>query len=137
VHDDSSRLTGSPDPTRPPGEEVPHYASAYAGFGAHDRVRRETYGNDVGQSGWTIDELDRFAELARAWGHLHRLPRAGRARPRTRPSVSHRLRRTWTARTSPTAVRWDVPDSDPHHFDGDKGRDRLRELEGPSRTLRP
>jgi len=43
--------------------------------------------------------------------------------PRTRPSVSRRLLRTWTARTSPYRnfrVRWDVPDPDPHHFDGDK-----------------
>jgi ubiquinone/menaquinone biosynthesis C-methylase UbiE len=44
-------------------EDVPLYASAYAGFGARDAVRRETYGDDLGQSGWlTSDELDRFAE---------------------------------------------------------------------------
>ena len=44
-------------------EHVPLYASAYAGFGARDEVRRATYGDDVGQSGWvTSDELERFAE---------------------------------------------------------------------------
>jgi SAM-dependent methyltransferase len=48
----------------PPNEEVPLYASAYAGFGAREQVRGETYGNDVGQSGWTTtDELDQFGEL--------------------------------------------------------------------------
>jgi ubiquinone/menaquinone biosynthesis C-methylase UbiE len=44
-------------------EDVPLYASAYAGFGVRDQVRQATYGDDVGQSGWvTADELDRFAE---------------------------------------------------------------------------
>jgi ubiquinone/menaquinone biosynthesis C-methylase UbiE len=44
------------------GEHVPLYASAYAGFGARERVRRATYGEDLGQSGWlTSDELERFA----------------------------------------------------------------------------
>jgi ubiquinone/menaquinone biosynthesis C-methylase UbiE len=44
-------------------EHVPLYASAYAGFTARDQVRRATYGDDLGQSGWvTSDELDRFAE---------------------------------------------------------------------------
>jgi SAM-dependent methyltransferase len=45
------------------GEHVPLYASAYTGFGARDEVRRQTYGDDLGQSGWlTADELERFAE---------------------------------------------------------------------------
>jgi ubiquinone/menaquinone biosynthesis C-methylase UbiE len=45
------------------GDEVPLYASAYAGLDARDRVRRETYGEDLGQSSWmTVDELDRFGE---------------------------------------------------------------------------
>jgi ubiquinone/menaquinone biosynthesis C-methylase UbiE len=44
-------------------DEIPLYASAYAGFDARERVRRKTYGDDVGQSGWmTVDELDRFGE---------------------------------------------------------------------------
>jgi cyclopropane fatty-acyl-phospholipid synthase-like methyltransferase len=43
-------------------EHVPLYASAYAGYGARAQVRRATYGDDVGQSGWvTSDELERFA----------------------------------------------------------------------------
>jgi ubiquinone/menaquinone biosynthesis C-methylase UbiE len=50
------------------GEEVRLYASAYAGFGVRERVRRETYGEDLGQSGWlTVDELERFGE----WLGLH------------------------------------------------------------------
>jgi ubiquinone/menaquinone biosynthesis C-methylase UbiE len=74
VHDDSSRLTDSPDRSRPPSEEVPLYASAYAGFDARDQVRRETYGNDVGQSGWTTtDELDHFAELLGLGAQSHLL----------------------------------------------------------------
>ena len=45
------------------GQHVPLYASAYAGFTARDQVRRATYGDDLGQSGWlTSDELDRFAD---------------------------------------------------------------------------
>ena len=45
------------------GNEVPLYASAYAGLGARERVRRETYGEDLGQASWTtVDELDRFGE---------------------------------------------------------------------------
>ena len=45
------------------GEHVPLYASAYAGFSAREEVRRQTYGDDLGQSGWlTVDELERFAE---------------------------------------------------------------------------
>src|SRR6266513_745212 len=45
------------------GEEVSLYASAYAGLGVRERVRRETYGDDLGQSGWlTVDELERFGE---------------------------------------------------------------------------
>jgi cyclopropane fatty-acyl-phospholipid synthase-like methyltransferase len=45
------------------GEHVPLYASAYAGFTAREQVRRSTYGDDLGQSGWlTADELERFAE---------------------------------------------------------------------------
>jgi SAM-dependent methyltransferase len=44
-------------------EDIPLYASAYAGFGVRDRVRQATYGDDIGQSGWlTSDELERFAE---------------------------------------------------------------------------
>lgn len=44
-------------------EDVPLYASAYAGFGARGQVREATYGDDIGQSGWvTADELERFAE---------------------------------------------------------------------------
>jgi cyclopropane fatty-acyl-phospholipid synthase-like methyltransferase len=44
------------------GEHVRLYASAYAGFGVRERVRAQTYGDDVGQSGWTTaDELERFA----------------------------------------------------------------------------
>jgi len=44
-------------------DDVPLYASAYVGFGVRDQVRRATYGDDIGQSGWlTSDELDRFAE---------------------------------------------------------------------------
>jgi cyclopropane fatty-acyl-phospholipid synthase-like methyltransferase len=74
VHDDSSRLTDSPDRIRPPSEEVPLYASAYAGFGAREQVRRETYGNDVGQSGWTTaEELDHFAELLELGAQSHLL----------------------------------------------------------------
>ena len=50
------------------GDEVPLYASAYAGLGAREQVRRETYGEDLGQSSWmTVDELDRFGE----WLGLH------------------------------------------------------------------
>jgi ubiquinone/menaquinone biosynthesis C-methylase UbiE len=46
------------------GNEVPLYASAYAGLDVRERVRRETYGEDLGQSSWmTVDELDRFGEL--------------------------------------------------------------------------
>lgn len=45
------------------GNEVPLYASAYAGLDVRERVRRETYGEDLGQSSWmTVDELDRFGE---------------------------------------------------------------------------
>src|SRR5436190_1462689 len=45
------------------GDEVPLYASAYAGLDARERVRRETYGEDLGQSSWmTVDELERFGE---------------------------------------------------------------------------
>jgi ubiquinone/menaquinone biosynthesis C-methylase UbiE len=45
------------------GEHVPLYASAYAGFTVREQVRRTTYGDDLGQSGWlTSDELERFAE---------------------------------------------------------------------------
>jgi cyclopropane fatty-acyl-phospholipid synthase-like methyltransferase len=45
------------------GEHVPLYASAYAGFTARDQVRRATYGDDLGQSGWvTSDELECFAQ---------------------------------------------------------------------------
>jgi len=44
-------------------EDVPLYASAYAGFEVRDQVREATYGDDIGQSGWvTADELDSFAE---------------------------------------------------------------------------
>jgi SAM-dependent methyltransferase len=44
-------------------EDVPLYASAYAGFGVRDQVRQATYGDDIGQSGWvTADELERFAD---------------------------------------------------------------------------
>lgn len=42
---------------------MPLYASAYAGFSAPEQVRRQTYGDDLGQSSWlTVDELERFAE---------------------------------------------------------------------------
>ena len=45
------------------GDEVPLYASAYAGLDAREQVRRETYGEDLGQSSWmTVDELDHFGE---------------------------------------------------------------------------
>jgi len=45
------------------GDEVPLYASAYAGLDVRERVRRETYGEDLGQSSWmTVDELERFGE---------------------------------------------------------------------------
>jgi ubiquinone/menaquinone biosynthesis C-methylase UbiE len=45
------------------GEDVPLYASAYAGFSVREQVRRATYGDDLGQSGWlTADELERFSE---------------------------------------------------------------------------
>jgi cyclopropane fatty-acyl-phospholipid synthase-like methyltransferase len=48
------------------GERVPLYTSAYAGFRARDEVRRQTYGEDLGQSSWlTVDELERFAEWLR------------------------------------------------------------------------
>jgi ubiquinone/menaquinone biosynthesis C-methylase UbiE len=51
------------------GEDIPLYASAYAGFGVRDQVRQDTYGDDVGQSGWlTADELERFGE----WLELNR-----------------------------------------------------------------
>jgi len=50
------------------GNEVPLYASAYAGLDVRERVRRKTYGEDLGQSSWmTVDELDRFGE----WLELH------------------------------------------------------------------
>jgi cyclopropane fatty-acyl-phospholipid synthase-like methyltransferase len=50
------------------GEHVPLYASAYAGFRAREEVRRLTYGDDLGQSGWlTGDELEGFAQ----WLDLH------------------------------------------------------------------
>lgn len=43
-------------------EHVPLYSSAYAGYGVREQVRKLTYGDDVGQSGWvTADELERFA----------------------------------------------------------------------------
>lgn len=42
---------------------MPLYASAYAGFTAREQIRRETYGDDLGQSGWlTVDELELFAD---------------------------------------------------------------------------
>jgi ubiquinone/menaquinone biosynthesis C-methylase UbiE len=45
------------------GDEVPLYASAYAGLDVRERVRRETYGEDLGQSSWmTVDELECFGE---------------------------------------------------------------------------
>jgi cyclopropane fatty-acyl-phospholipid synthase-like methyltransferase len=45
------------------GEDVPLYASAYAGFTVREQVRRATYGDDLGQSGWlTADELEHFSE---------------------------------------------------------------------------
>jgi cyclopropane fatty-acyl-phospholipid synthase-like methyltransferase len=45
------------------GEHVPLYSSAYAGFTIREEVRRSTYGDDLGQSGWlTAEELERFAE---------------------------------------------------------------------------
>ena len=48
------------------GEHVPLYSSAYAGFKAREEVRRSTYGDDLGQSGWlTAEELERFAEWLR------------------------------------------------------------------------
>jgi ubiquinone/menaquinone biosynthesis C-methylase UbiE len=57
-------VTEPRDRSRAPGDEVPLYSSSYLSFGARERVRRETYGEDLGQSGWTTaDELDRFAEL--------------------------------------------------------------------------
>jgi SAM-dependent methyltransferase len=44
-------------------QHVPLYTSAYAGYAVRDEVRRLTYGDDVGQSGWvTADEIERFAE---------------------------------------------------------------------------
>jgi SAM-dependent methyltransferase len=44
-------------------EHVRLYTSAYAGFDAREQVRRHTYGDDLGQSGWlTTDELARFAD---------------------------------------------------------------------------
>jgi SAM-dependent methyltransferase len=44
-------------------EHVNLYESAYAGYGVRDQVRQVTYGDDLGQSGWTTaDELERFAE---------------------------------------------------------------------------
>jgi ubiquinone/menaquinone biosynthesis C-methylase UbiE len=53
-------------------EDIPLYASAYAGFGVRDQVRQATYGDDIGQSGWlTSDELERFAE----WLGLNRASR--------------------------------------------------------------
>jgi SAM-dependent methyltransferase len=61
--DHSPGLTRPRDHSKASGDEVPLYASAYVSFGARGRVRRETYGHDLGQSGWTtVDELDRFAE---------------------------------------------------------------------------
>ena len=49
-------------------EHVGLYTSAYAGFDAREQVRRRTYGDDLGQSGWlTTDELARFAD----WLDLH------------------------------------------------------------------
>ena len=54
---------GEPHYPRHVGEHVPLYASAYAGFTAREHVRQQTYGDDLGQSGWlTVDELERFAE---------------------------------------------------------------------------
>jgi cyclopropane fatty-acyl-phospholipid synthase-like methyltransferase len=48
------------------GEHLPLYATAYGGFSAREQVRRLTYGEDLGQSGWlTSDELERFAEWLR------------------------------------------------------------------------
>lgn len=42
---------------------MPLYTSAYAGFSAREQIRRETYGDDLGQSGWlTVDELELFAD---------------------------------------------------------------------------
>ena len=50
------------------GEHVRLYASAYAGYDAREQVRRQTYGDDLGQSGWLrTDELAQFAE----WLGLH------------------------------------------------------------------
>lgn len=49
-------------------QHVPLYASAYAGFSAREQIRRETYGDDLGQSGWlTVEELELFAD----WLNLH------------------------------------------------------------------
>lgn len=43
-------------------EHVPLYTSSYTGFAAREQVRRLTYGDDLGQSGWlSADELERFA----------------------------------------------------------------------------
>ena len=43
-------------------DHVPLYSSAYAGYAAREQVRKLTYGDDLGQSGWvTADELERFA----------------------------------------------------------------------------
>ena len=46
------------------GGAVPFYDRAYGGFhlGARERVRRETYGEDLGQNSWlTVDEWRAFA----------------------------------------------------------------------------
>jgi ubiquinone/menaquinone biosynthesis C-methylase UbiE len=47
------------------GSEVPFYDRTYGGFqlGAREQVRRETYGEDLGQNSWlTLEEWRTFAE---------------------------------------------------------------------------
>lgn len=49
--------------TTEPGPKVDYYGAQYAGFATelYSQIRRETYGEDMGQSGWqTVEEQDRF-----------------------------------------------------------------------------
>jgi hypothetical protein len=73
-------------------DHVPLYASAYAGFGAGERSRRETYGDDLGQSSrrLTAEVLKLFA----AWlevgeGLAHGLESPAGAATRARVIVLH------------------------------------------------
>jgi len=53
------------------GERVPLYASAYAGYRAREEVRRQTYGDDLGEAGFRLlrceDLTENMATIAGRW----------------------------------------------------------------------